>query len=295
MLDSRWKRRSVGLHICSCRSHFAVNLLSDKSDSDHQPHDPWGVTAWPMPRTIFQTSVTPVAKLCARFPGEYWRKLDREMAYPREFVEALTEAGWLSVLIPEEYGGVGLPLSAAAAILEEMQKAGCNAGACHAQMYTHGHSAPSWFGSTEAAVSAGHCLREVAPSGIRRDRTDQWDRYRRTQDQSHARRRSLCGQRTEDLDQPCRAFRPHAAACAHHTASRRNETHRRPVGSSGRHARGQGKWSGDTPDPHNDEPRHDGSVLRQPARAGREPDRRGRPGLSLHSLRHERGTHPDCR
>ncbi len=79
-----------------------------------------------------------VAKLCARFPGEYWRKLDRDMAYPREFVEALTEAGWLSVLIPEEYGGVGLPLSAAAAILEEMQKAGCNAGACHAQMYTMG-------------------------------------------------------------------------------------------------------------------------------------------------------------
>jgi len=79
-----------------------------------------------------------IAKLCTHFPGEYWRKLDREMAYPREFVEALTQAGWLSALIPEEYGGAGLPLSAAAAILEEMQRAGCNAGACHAQMYTMG-------------------------------------------------------------------------------------------------------------------------------------------------------------
>ena len=79
-----------------------------------------------------------VAKLCARFPGEYWRKLDRDMAYPREFVDALTGAGWLSVLIPEEYGGSGLPLSAAAAVLEEMQRAGCNGGACHAQMYTMG-------------------------------------------------------------------------------------------------------------------------------------------------------------
>ena len=79
-----------------------------------------------------------VAKLCARFPGEYWRKLDREMAYPQAFVDALTEAGWLSVLIPEEYGGAGLPLSAAAAVLEEMQRAGCNGGACHAQMYTMG-------------------------------------------------------------------------------------------------------------------------------------------------------------
>jgi acyl-CoA dehydrogenase len=79
-----------------------------------------------------------VAKLCAQFPGEYWRKLDREMKYPSEFVKALTEAGYLSVLIPEEYDGAGLKLSAAAAILEEIQRAGCNGGGCHAQMYTMG-------------------------------------------------------------------------------------------------------------------------------------------------------------
>jgi hypothetical protein len=79
-----------------------------------------------------------VAKLCAQFPGEYWRKLDREMAYPSAFVDALTQAGYLSVLIPEEYDGAGLKLSAATAILEEIHRAGCNAGACHAQMYTMG-------------------------------------------------------------------------------------------------------------------------------------------------------------
>lgn len=79
-----------------------------------------------------------VAKLCARFPGEYWRTLDAERAYPTEFVQALTEAGWLSVLIPEEYGGAGLPLSAAAAILETIHASGCNGAACHAQMYTMG-------------------------------------------------------------------------------------------------------------------------------------------------------------
>ncbi|RIK97580.1 MAG: acyl-CoA dehydrogenase [Proteobacteria bacterium] len=79
-----------------------------------------------------------VAKLCAQFPGEYWRALDREMAYPKAFVDALTESGYLSVLIPEAYGGAGLSLSAAAAILEEIQRAGCNGGACHAQMYTMG-------------------------------------------------------------------------------------------------------------------------------------------------------------
>jgi acyl-CoA dehydrogenase len=60
------------------------------------------------------------------------------MAYPKEFVEALTEAGWLSILIPENYGGAGLPLSAAAVVLEEIQAKGCNGGACHAQMYTMG-------------------------------------------------------------------------------------------------------------------------------------------------------------
>ncbi len=79
-----------------------------------------------------------VRKLCAQFPGSYWRALDRESAYPAEFVRALTDAGYLSALIPQEYGGSGLPLSAAAAILEEVQRAGCNGAACHAQMYIMG-------------------------------------------------------------------------------------------------------------------------------------------------------------
>ncbi len=79
-----------------------------------------------------------VRKLCARFPGEYWRKLDEVRGYPTEFVHALTEAGYLSVLIPEEYGGSGLGISAAAAILETVQAEGCNGAACHAQMYTMG-------------------------------------------------------------------------------------------------------------------------------------------------------------
>jgi len=79
-----------------------------------------------------------VAKLCAGFPGEYWQKLEHDNSYPAEFVAALTEAGYLAALIPEEYGGSGLPLSAAAAILEEIQRSGCNGGACHAQMYIMG-------------------------------------------------------------------------------------------------------------------------------------------------------------
>ena len=79
-----------------------------------------------------------VRKLCEAFPDEYWRRLDRERAYPSEFVEALTRSGFLAALIPEAYGGAGLPLSAAAAILEEIQRAGANGAACHAQMYVMG-------------------------------------------------------------------------------------------------------------------------------------------------------------
>jgi acyl-CoA dehydrogenase len=79
-----------------------------------------------------------VRALCAKFPGEYWRALDRERAYPTEFVKALTQAGYLAALIPEEYGGSGLGLSGAAAILEEVQASGGNGAACHAQMYTMG-------------------------------------------------------------------------------------------------------------------------------------------------------------
>lgn len=79
-----------------------------------------------------------VAKLCADFPGPYWQAKDKARAYPSEFVAALGEAGYLAALIPETYGGAGLPLSGGAAILEEIQRQGCNGGAVHAQMYVMG-------------------------------------------------------------------------------------------------------------------------------------------------------------
>jgi acyl-CoA dehydrogenase len=79
-----------------------------------------------------------VRKVCAGFPGEYWRARDEASEYPTDFVKALTEAGFLSALIPEEYGGSGLPLRAAAVVLEEIGASGCSAGAAHAQMYIMG-------------------------------------------------------------------------------------------------------------------------------------------------------------
>ncbi|MDQ3994700.1 MAG: acyl-CoA/acyl-ACP dehydrogenase [Actinomycetota bacterium] len=78
-----------------------------------------------------------VHDVCARFPGEYWRALEPDR-YPREFVDALTKDGWLAALVPEEYGGAGLGLVAASVILEEINASGCNASACHAQMYVMG-------------------------------------------------------------------------------------------------------------------------------------------------------------
>ncbi len=100
-----------------------------------------------------------VRRLCNGFPGEYWRKHDRDRTYPAEFVTALTEAGYLAALIPEEFGGAGMPMIAAAAIMEEIQHAGCNGAACHAQMYTMGtvlrHGSPAQKQKYLPEIAAG--------------------------------------------------------------------------------------------------------------------------------------------
>jgi len=81
---------------------------------------------------------TAVRNLCGQFPGTYWQKKDKERSYPKEFVDALTKSGFLAALIPQQYGGGGLTIREASIIMEEIQRAGCNGGACHAQMYTMG-------------------------------------------------------------------------------------------------------------------------------------------------------------
>jgi len=100
-----------------------------------------------------------VRALCQDFPGEYWRELDEKREYPTAFVTAMTEAGFLAALIPEEYGGSGLGLKAACAILEEIHLNGCNAGACHAQMYTMGtilkHGSPEQKADWLPKVASG--------------------------------------------------------------------------------------------------------------------------------------------
>jgi len=100
--------------------------MTGKRSADHDDHDD---------HAEIRASVR---ALCAKFPGEYWRALDRDRAYPTDFVCALTDAGFLAALVPEDYGGSGLSLRAACAVLEEIQACGCNGAACHAQMYTMG-------------------------------------------------------------------------------------------------------------------------------------------------------------
>ncbi len=112
-----------------------------------------------MTNDTFTEIRTAVRRLCARFPNEYWRELDGEKAYPTAFVKALTDAGFLSVLIPEEHGGSGLGISAAVAILEEINGSGGNAGACHAQMYTMGtilrHGSPAQKAAYLPRIASG--------------------------------------------------------------------------------------------------------------------------------------------
>jgi acyl-CoA dehydrogenase len=100
-----------------------------------------------------------VRALCATFSPEYWRKLDEERAYPEDFVRALTQAGWLSALIPEVYGGSGLGITEASVILEEVNRSGGNSGACHAQMYIMGtllrHGSPEQKQRYLPAIASG--------------------------------------------------------------------------------------------------------------------------------------------
>ena len=107
----------------------------------------------------------PVRRICADFPGRYWRKLDDEQAYPTEFVDALTEAGFLGALIPEEYGGAGLPLRAAAAILEEIHAARLQRRRLPRADVHHGHAAAARQRRSRSAVSAGD--RRAASCGCR--------------------------------------------------------------------------------------------------------------------------------
>ncbi len=116
--------------------------------------------------------------------------------------QTLTREGFLSVLIPEEYGGSGLGLGAATAVLEEIHRSGCNGGACPCPDVHHGHDPPARLGRAEGALSAEDRIRRIAPAGLRRHRTHQRHRHHAHQHLCQARGRQIRRQRPEDLDHP---------------------------------------------------------------------------------------------
>ncbi len=188
-------------------------------------------------KTSFADIRDGVRQLCANFPGSYWRALDRDRAYPTEFVRALTEAGYLAALIPEEYGGSGLPVSGAVAIMETIQHAGCNGAACHAQMYIMG--ALLRHGS---AAQKQKYLPKIASGELRLQAfgvTEPTSGTDTTSLKTTARRDGdhyvVSG--PENLDLARRAFGFDAAAGAHDAEGQGDETHGRAVGVHRRHAR----------------------------------------------------------
>jgi acyl-CoA dehydrogenase len=173
-----------------------------------------------------------VAKLCAQFPGEYWREKDKNRAYPSEFVAALGDAGYLAALIPEEYGGAGLPISAAAAILQEIQKQGCNGGAVHAQMYIMGTVLRHGSDAQKAAY-----LPKIATGELRL--------------QAFGVTEPSSGTDTLSLK-----------TTAHHPQRRCRQPHRGAVGFPGRYeGRARRRHADHPPYRHDDEPCDDRSVL----------------------------------
>ena len=108
--------------------------------------------------------------LCAEFPGEYWRELDRERRYPEAFVRALTEAGYLAALIPKEYGGLGLGVTEASIVLEEVNRSGGHSAACHAQMYVMGALVRHGSEAQKRALVAADRPRRAAVAGLFRHR-----------------------------------------------------------------------------------------------------------------------------
>jgi acyl-CoA dehydrogenase len=202
-----------------------------------------------------------VAQLCKRFPGRYWQECDRNQAYPKAFVTALTEAGYLAALIPEAHGGLSLPLSAGAAILEEIHRAGCNAAACHAQMYTMGtllrHGSDAQKSKYLPQIAQGNL--RLQAFGVTEPTSGTETSALRCTARKEGQAYIVNGQK--NLDQPRRTFRFIIALGAYHAARSGEKTHRGLISFSGGYARSKPKRAEHSPHSHDDEPRHNRIVF----------------------------------
>jgi alkylation response protein AidB-like acyl-CoA dehydrogenase len=224
-----------------------------------------------------------VRALCAEFPGEYWRAKDRDRAYPGEFVDALTRAGFLAALIPEEFGGSGLKLDAASVIMEEIQASGCNGASAHAQMYIMNtllrYGSPQQKASYLPRIASGELRLQAFGVSEPTSGTDTLSlktRAVRDGDEYVVNGQKVWTSRAEHSDLMLLLAR----------TTPREEAAKRTEGLSiflvdMRKAIGNGL----TIDAR--------GVLRGFAHPGLRVDRRRREGLPLHPLRHERRAHPD--
>ena len=174
-----------------------------------------------------------VRALCGGFSAEYWRRLDRERGYPTEFVAALTKAGFLAALIPEEHGGSGLTITAAAAIMEEIDAAGGNGAACHAQMYTMGtllrHGSDEQKARWLPRIASGEL--RLQAFGVTEPSSGSDTLNLRTTAVREGDHYIINGQKILDL--AGRALGPAVAARTYHAAGRLRAAHARPVGVPG--------------------------------------------------------------
>ncbi len=228
-----------------------------------------------------------IRAICAKYPGSYWRGLEDKREYAEAFVNELTQGGWLAALIPEEFGGAGLPLRAGAVILEEIHASGCNAAACHAQMYMMKMLVR--FGNDEQKqrympkIVTGECRYQafgVTEPTTGSDTTQLKTRAVREGDHYIVNGQKLWTSRAHKSDLMTLLCRTTAV----------DQVKKRTEGLSillvdvQRSAR---QWPDDRAGRHHDQSPDQRTVLRQPEGTGQEPDRRGGPGLSLHSRRHE--------
>ena len=237
-----------------------------------------------------------VAKLCQEFPGAYWREA-RPRARLSHRIRRRADRGRLARRA--DPGGIRR-LRPAACPRRPRSLRRCSAPAATAAPATR--RCTSWARCCGMAVAAQkrhylpkHRQRRTAAAGVRRHRADQRHRHHLDQDFRPQGRRRLRRQWPENLDLARRAFRPDAAACAHDAEARRSRSAPTACRFSSSTCAKRQRPADDPPDPHDDEPRDDRSLLRQCAHPRRKSDRRGGQGLSLHPLRHERRAHPDRR
>ena len=244
-------------------------------------------------RGLSRAARTRCAASCEHYPGEYWRGLDATSAYPTAFINELTEGGFLSALIPEEYGGTGLPLRAAAVILEEINAAGCTASQGHAQMYIMGtllrHGSAEQKQKYLPKIASGEI--RLQAFGVTEPTTGSDTTKLKTR--AERQRRPVRHHRAEGVDVARPLLRHDAASRAHHAAREGRSARRKACRcSSSTSTRRRGQGSGDPPLEGDDQPQRHGGVHGRDGGPGREPHWRGRPRLPLHPRRHERRAHP---